>query len=149
MIIAVLQQIFIWWNSSLSGASLQLQSFLWKKPSAFDSSIRKEVGSICISITLYIMVYSNFSHTESPAGMSSHLLHHGSAAMDTPLHSQQKLRCEASAQEFDSTRFLYQLVVRCYECLSLWKLICEYQIHLTISGLSKVRSCDHHVIGKF
>ena len=82
-----------------------------------------------------------FSYTESPAGLTSRLHHHGS--VDTPLHSQQKQRNEASVQEFDSTRFLYQLVVHCYEVLSLWKLLCEYNIHLTVTGLVKVSwSCD-------
>ncbi len=76
------------------------------------------------------------SYTESPSGRSSHLLRHSSVAVDSPLPSQHKHRCEA--QEFDSTRFLYQLVVRCYECISLWKLICEYHIHPTVSGLTKV-----------
>lgn len=62
--------------------------------------------------------------------------------MDTP---QQKQRCEANVQEYDSTRYLYQLVIRCYECLSLWKLLCEYQIHPTVAALGKVRSRDCHV----
>lgn len=74
------------------------------------------------------------SHTESP---SAHLLRHGNLNADSPHPGHMKQRSEAAAQEFDSTRFLYQLVVRCYECLSLWKLVCEYQLHLTVSGLGK------------
>lgn len=90
-----------------------------------------------------------FSSTESPAGVSTHLLRYGNTiATDSPglLQTSQKQRTEASAQEFDSTRYLYQLVVRCYECLSLWKLICEFQLHFTISRMSKVHACDCHVI---
>ena len=93
-----------------------------------------------------LVLYPYPSHVESPVGMSSHLLRHGNTSVDSPHLSQQKQRCEVTAQEYDSTRLLYQLVVRCYECLSLWKLLCEYHIHLTVAGLSKVRSCDCHVI---
>ncbi len=42
-------------------------------------------------------------------------------------------------KEYDSTRYLYQLVVRCYECVSLWRLLCERQFPLVINGLSKVK----------
>ena len=42
---------------------------------------------------------------------------------------------DAYLQELNSLHFLYLLVVRCCECLSLWKLLCDYQLHLTVSGL--------------
>ena len=42
---------------------------------------------------------------------------------------------DAYLQELNSLHFLYLLVLRCCECLSLWKLLCDYQLHLTISGL--------------
>ena len=42
--------------------------------------------------------------------------------------------------EQNSLKALYQLVVHCCECLSLWKLLCEYQLHLTAKDLSPVRA---------
>ena len=72
--------------------------------------------------------------------MSTHLLRRGNLAVDSPHAGQlvQQRSAEASTQEFDSTRYLYQLIVRCYECLSLWKLLCEYHMDSTVAKLSKV-----------
>ena len=42
---------------------------------------------------------------------------------------------DAYTQELNSLHFLYLLVVRCCECLSLWKLLCDYQLNLTVSVL--------------
>lgn len=41
--------------------------------------------------------------------------------------------------ELSSLKALYQLVVHCCELLSLWKLLCEYQLHLTAKELTNVR----------
>ena len=45
------------------------------------------------------------------------------------------LLADAYNQELNSLHFLYLLVVRSCECLSLWKLLCEYQLHLIVTGL--------------
>ena len=42
---------------------------------------------------------------------------------------------DAYNQELNSLHFLYLLVVRCCECVSLWKLLCDYQLHLTVTDL--------------
>ena len=41
--------------------------------------------------------------------------------------------------EQSSLKALNQLVAHCCEFLSLWKLLCEYQLHLTAKALSDVR----------
>lgn len=45
---------------------------------------------------------------------------------------------DAYLVEHNSFNNIYQLVVQCCECLSLWKLLCEHQFHLTANGLSLV-----------
>lgn len=46
---------------------------------------------------------------------------------------------DAYAMELSSLKAVYQLVVHCCELLSLWKLLCEYQLHLTAKELTNVR----------
>lgn len=41
--------------------------------------------------------------------------------------------------EQNSLKAVYQLVVHCCEFLSLWKLLCEYQLQLTVKELTNVR----------
>ena len=45
---------------------------------------------------------------------------------------------DAYLRERNSFNNIYHLVVQCCECLSLWKLLCEHQFHLTANGLSLV-----------
>ena len=45
------------------------------------------------------------------------------------------LLADAYMLEHNSLLNLYHLVLQCCECLSLWKLLCEYQFHLTVDGM--------------
>ena len=88
------------------------------------------------------------SITDSPGAYSSHFHGHqiqtpSASANPAQLSFLQRQRSEASMKEHDSTRHLYHLVMRCFECLSLWRLLCERQFPLVVAGLSKVKGVKH------
>ena len=45
---------------------------------------------------------------------------------------------DAHLMEQNSLKALHQLLVHCCEFLSLWKLLCEYQLNLTIKDVTNV-----------
>ena len=66
-----------------------------------------------------------------------------SAPLQLQQNMQAKYRTEARAMEQKSLHEVYQLVVMCCECASLWRLLCEAQVSQVIGRLSAVSVlCD-------
>ncbi|CAI8052459.1 Nuclear pore complex protein Nup155 [Geodia barretti] len=64
-----------------------------------------------------------------------------------------KYKADAHLMEQNSLKALHQLLVHCCEFLSLWKLLCEYQLNLTIKDVTndqkeqlKIASFRHLVV---
>lgn len=77
----------------------------------------------------------------SPANLQQRLLGvmrpDGATSQQAQQELQRKYHTEAQACEKASLQGIQQLVYRCYQTLSLWKLLCEHQFSIIIAGLPK------------